>query len=247
MYCKHKSKMLPVLAVALGLVTMALRSGLYLSGRDEKNLLVPGHILSYCVWGSVLVAAVVLGLGIVRKFREQPLTERAGIGGAMGDLALCTAVGFSVFTQGIPFTAVEKISSIVGVVCVPALLVAAVSRFRGKHPFFACNVCVCVYFCLHLIACYGSWSANPQLQDYVLSMLACVALSLFAYQQAAADVQLGNSQVQYVLGLLAGYLTIAGLYGVEKPWLYLAAGFWALTNLSSSPVPVDVLPTEEET
>jgi hypothetical protein len=115
---------------------------------------------------------------------------------------------------------------------VPCLLVSAFCRLKGVRPFFACHGCVCVYFCAHLVKCYGIWSANPQFQDYVFSMLACACLALFAYQQTAMDTDMGEGMLQYTLGLLAGYLGIAALYGAQYPWLYLAGSIWALTNLT---------------
>jgi hypothetical protein len=228
------TKILPVLAALLGAVTMVLRCGLYLTGLDEKNLLMDGHLLSTLVWASVIAAVLILGLPMIRLMRgawEDDSTQ-PDIVGAIGALVLSLAIGGCVYTEGLPFTLVEKLSTVVGLLCVPCLMVAAVYRVKGQRPFFLCHGVVCVWFCLHLVMRYSVWSANPQLQDYVFAMLACVCLGLFAYQQTALDVQMGSGKLQYVFGLLAGFLGIAALYGAEPFWLYPAGALWALTNLS---------------
>lgn len=238
MYSNRKNNIYPILSGALGVVTMVLRCGLYAAGLDEKNLLVPGHFLSLLVWISFLVAAVVIGVEVLRKNVAQWKNTgiKSGFLGALGALVLAAAIGWSVFAQDVPFTVVEKLNRIVGILCVPCLLVIAFCRLKGLRPFFLCHGVVCVYFCVHLVMCYGSWSANPQIQDYVFATLACACIALFAYQQTAMDVDMGNGKLQYALGLLAGYLGIAATYGMAYFWLYPAAGFWALTNLTGPEV-----------
>lgn len=234
MYLSKKAKGLPLFAAGLGIATVALRYGLYTTGVDEKNLLVPGNVLSVLVWASVLVTALAMVWGFIQGCRRmwEDYSEEPSIRGALGAVVLSAAIGYTVYVQGMPFQTVEKLSQIVGLLCVPCLLVSAFCRLKGVRPFFACHGCVCVYFCVHLVKCYGIWSANPQFQDYVFSMLACACLALFAYQQTAMDTDMGEGMLQYTLGLLAGYLGIAALYGAQHPWLYLAGSIWALTNLT---------------
>jgi len=231
----RNTKLLPVLAAVLGVVTMALRFGLYAAALDEKNLLMPGHILSVLVWVSAAAAAGVITLGIAGQKRSNWRDDNMppSIRGALGAVVLGIAIGVTVWVQGAPVTVVEKLRSIFGLVSVPCLLYAAFCRAKGVRPFFVCHGCVCVFFALYLIAGYGTWSANPQLQDYVFAMLSCVTLALFAYQQTAMDVGMGNGRLQYAFGLLAGYLGIAAVSSADHPWLHVAGGLWALTNLSS--------------
>ena len=54
-------KNLPVFSAGAGLMALVLRSLLFLLGRDEKNLLIPGHPLDLLVWSvTAAVAAVTL-------------------------------------------------------------------------------------------------------------------------------------------------------------------------------------------
>lgn len=234
MYCNQKSNICPVLAAALGAVTLALRWRLYASGLDEKNLLVSGHVLNIPIWIIFVVAVAVVVIDAVKKNSAQweDTGTQPDFWGALGAVALAVAIGWSVCSQGMPFTTVQKMNTLVGILSAFCLLVIAFCAVRAKRPFFLCYGCVCVYFCVHLVMCYGQWSANPQIQDYVFATLACVCIGLFAYQKTAVATGLGNGKLQYALGLLAGYLGIGAMYGMECPWLYPAAGFWALTNLS---------------
>jgi len=227
----QKSKGFPALIAVLGVVTCLLRFALYGTGLDEKNLLIPGHVLSIGIWVSAAAALVVIALGMGRTgWREEEY--RRSIPGALGMLLMGAAIGAAVYFQGMPLTPVEKAGSVVGMLCVPGMVYGALCRIMGRRPFFVCHGLVCVYFALYLVANYQSWSGNPQLQDYVFAMLACVALALFAYQQTAFDVASGNGGAQNFTGLLAVYFGIAALCRAESPWLFLAGSLWALTNLS---------------
>lgn len=230
------TKWLPTLMIALGNAAAIVRVALYKLALDEKNLLTQGHALSVVVWllFAAAVALVAVGVFAARRCWDEE-DVHPSVTGAVGAWILAAAMGFSLCAQGIPVSMVEKLGSLTGLLCVPGLIYIGICRIRGKRPFFACHGLVCVYFCLYLVGMYGHWSANPQYQDYAFSMLACVAVGVFAYQQAALDVQMGNGKLQYAAGLLAGFLGLAALYSPDHPWLYLAGGIWAMTNLMSPP------------
>ena len=141
MYFNQKSKILPVLAAVLGAVTMVLRRWLYAVALDEKNLLVPGHFLSVLLWLSFLVAAVVIGVNVLRKnsIQWETVSCKPNWIAALGAIVLAAAMGWSVYTQQVAFTVVEKLNRIVGMVCIPCLLVLAFCRVKGVRPFFLCN------------------------------------------------------------------------------------------------------------
>lgn len=220
---------------ALGAVILVLRIWLYAVALDEKNLLVSGHWLSWVI-GAAAVVCLALALTAGMGARRSILLPGKGTVAALGDMLFALAAGFTVFTFGTPVSVVEKLRMAAGFLCALGLLVSAVCRWRGKPVFFGCYCAVCLFFAVYLVSCYRGWSSNPQLQDYLFAMLACVSVTLFGYQNAALAVNLGNPGVWKASGLLAVCFGMAAVYRSEAPLLYVAGAVWAVTSLISTRV-----------
>jgi hypothetical protein len=83
---------------------------------------------------------------------------------------------------------------------------------------------------LHKDGHYQTWGSQPQWLNWFFSMAASVLLTLFSYQQAAFDVNLGSRRTQQLTGLTAAFFCI-GAIARESSMLYLGGAVWALTNL----------------
>ena len=101
------------------------------------------------------------------------------------------------------------------------------NRKALRSDFFGCSSVVCLFFALYLVCSYQLWSSNPQLQDYVLPMLAGVMATLYAYQNAALAVGIGSRRMWLATGMLAICFGIGAAQGL----LYPAIALWALTGL----------------
>lgn len=214
----------------LGAVLLALRLGLYSHALDEKNLLKAGHPLSLLIWTVTGAALVLTVLGTLREKKGiRPLQE--GLAAALGNGIFALAIGFTVLSLGEPISLVEKGRALLGYLCAACLLYAAFCRVKGKPVFFGCFAAVCVFFVLHLLSSYRDWSGNPQLQDYVFSMLTCASAALFAYQSCAESVGIGNAVIRRISGLLTVCFGLAAVYPVTCPLLYGASAVWALGEL----------------
>lgn len=217
----------------LGAVLLALRLRLYIVAVDSKNLLISGHWLSYVIWA---VAAVCLAVVVVAALRTEE-RKSLSVGGpiaALGDGLFALAILIAVLDMDTPVSVLEKARLVVGYLCVPALLVSAVFRAKGKPVFFGCFCVVCVFFALYMVGFYQTWSSNPQLQDYGFAMLACAAVTLFAYQNAALSVGIGSRRVWLATGLATVAFGISAVSGsIFSMMLYLGAVGWALTGLVS--------------
>lgn len=226
----RKTKLLPIAAVVSGGVLMALRTWLYAAALDEKNLLLAGHPISYGIW---LVAALCLGLSLTAALgtgKTGAVPAYTSLAGA-GDLLLALVMGAFVCTMGESTTLVQKLCFALGVLSIPALGYTAVCRWKGKPVFFGCFAVVCVFFALYLVANYQTWSSNPQLQDYVFAMLACVSVTLFAYQNAAFCVDGGSETLWRFAGMLAVCFGIAAVAQSQQGLLYGGIALWTLTGL----------------
>ena len=226
----QKKTILPIAMALAGGMLMGLRFWLYRTALDEKNLLVHGHPISFVIW---LVAAVCLGLAVVTALGQEKTEAvlKRSLPAAAGDVLFALVIAVCVFSLGELVTLVDKLRLVAGVLCAPLLIYSAVCRIRRKPVFFGCYAVVCVFFALYLVASYQLWSSNPQLQDYVFAMLACVAVTLYAYQNAACCVDGGNGKLMWATGLMAVCFGIAAIANSDHGLLYGGAALWALTGL----------------
>lgn len=226
----------PYLCAALGLLGMGMRFLLYLTGLDEKNLLRPGNPLAWGLWAVSLLAAAYILLR----------TWRSGGSGGNGDNSapsLAGAAGHILAAGGILFTVLRNgpvmpgllgmAWQVLGYLAGAGLAAAAVFRLLGRKPFFLTHVAACLFFAVHIVNHYQLWSGNPQIQDYVFSMLGAMALMLFGYCNAIFDNGTGNRRLQLATGLAAVYLCLVALSGSGYPLLYLGGAAWAMTGTAA--------------
>ena len=234
MKSKQNLQYLAVLASGMGLAALVLRRMLYHSAVDARGLLIRYHPLEILLWvlTLALVALVLLGLRQVRNVRgysrnyPAPKLNALGSGVMALGLALTAVTGRSAGTlSGLDF--------LLGLAAAAAMGAVTVCRLRRTKPYFLLHGLVCLFCAFHLIGRYRAWCADPQLQDYVFSLFAAVALMLFCYHQAAFDGGCGQRRQQLTTGLLAVFFCLAALSKTENPTLYFSGAIWTLTNLST--------------
>ena len=219
------NRYLPLGVAALGAAGFGLRKALYALALDGKNLLVP-HPLTWLLWLVTAAAAVLVLLGLRGRKPAAP-----GKWSAAFSLIAAAGIGLTVLLSDPPGAGtLGLIWKILAVMSFAALGVTAKCRWEGKQPFFLLYAAVCIFFAVHMVSCYQGWSSNPQIQDYVFSLLAGVGLMLFAYQQTACAVGAGRDRLRQGLGLISGFCAIVALSGTGYPLLYAACGIWALTE-----------------
>lgn len=230
-----KAKYLPALVAVLGAVGLVLRLELYASAVDGKDLLVPGHPLELLVLGlsALVMALIVITVwplyGSLRYSDNFPASKIAAAGSAAAALGIVLTVLTAKGEPGRLFQ-VWKILGLVAGIC---LALAAYCRLVGKRPVFFLHGGVTVFLLSHLICNYQSWSINPQLQDYIFSLFASVAVMVFSYYHTAFDVGSGKRRTMLAAGLAAGYFSLVALSGSDAPLLYGGCAIWALTDLCS--------------
>ncbi len=228
-----KPEKLPLLTVALGSIGLVLRLLLYMVAVDEKNLVRMGHPLEILLWLVTAAAAVLVIAGVRNCAGSRRYSHNFGPSrlGAVGTAALAVGVVVTVLEGGVAPAGLELVRDLLGVLSGAGLLVAAFSRWQGKKPFFLLYGLVCVFFAIHMVSSYQLWSSNPQIQDYVFTLIACIGLMLFSYQQAAFCAGLGKRRRLLAMGLTSVFSCLVCVSGTENPILYLTGGIWAVTNL----------------
>lgn len=231
----HSSK-LSVMMLFFGICALALRTGIYATAVDVKGLLLRNHPL--CIALTVLTFVVLARIALaVRKPEGSDAYEdnyRDNLPAAIGNLAAGAGILATVW-NAVPLMGgyLETVWHYLGFLAPVCLLLAAVARVLGKKPFFLFHVAVCLFFLIHIVSHYQLWSGNPQMQDYVFSLLGATALMLFGFYAAAMEAGCGNRRMTLATGFAAIYLCLGELARSSCPWLYLGGILWVLTDLLS--------------
>ena len=243
---KPTIKHLSFLAAGLGILAAGLRLGYTLFGRDAKDLLILWHPLDLLIW-AVTIAMVVLTVLAVRK---TDLSDRYedNFGPSAYAAIGCTALTGGILSAAMAdlgaFSRLEVIRCWLGLLSAPALFWLGICRIQGKRPFFGFHALPCLYLTIHTVSHYQAWCARPLVQDFFFPMAASILLALFAYCQAAFDVDLGKGKTRLSVGLLGSFACLAASVS-EDMTLYLGGALWMLTSLCPSAKP-ETIPTEKE-
>lgn len=228
------TKNLPILTAVLGLLGCALRWALYTMAVDEKNLIPLWHPLEIVLW-LVTAAAVVLTVTKVWQLRNADCKAdrfRPSVPAAVGSFCAAVGIGLTVLLAEPGFgSTLGTVWKIAGVLAFASLDVIAKYRWKGKEPFFLLHTVVCVFFAVHMVSCYRTWSSNPQLMDYVFTLFASAGLMLFAFYHGCLEAGMGKLRMLPGVGLLTAYCCIVALSGTDYMVLYLSGAVWCLTNL----------------
>lgn len=227
------------LTLVCGICAGVLRLQLLHNGMDEKGLLPNGSPYAIALWVlSIAYLAVVLFL--VRKLEK---------GGTFSDNfpasklrgGLCVLGGMMLLFESGTQLAAQPLAGILGVLAGLSMFIAGLCRFVGKHPNPVFHIIVCIFYVIRLILSFRGWSADPQLEDYALQLMACVCLMLFAMHRASCDAEIINRRRTAFFGLTAVYFCLASLSDEAMPLLYCASALWAVGASGT----FEFLPTEE--
>ena len=215
------------LVLLSGLGALGLREGLYRAAVDSRGLLVPRHPLEIALWALTGLTLLGVLLLIIRGQEPDAFPQSAA---GLGSLALAAAViAAGVSTAG-TLPAVGVLHRVFSWLAGAGLALAAYFRWKGKPPVFGCHLAAAAFFAVHGVACYQSWSRDPQMMNYVFSLLGCICLAMFAYQQAAGELGIGSRKTRLFSGWMGIFLCCAAI--PRGGWLYAAGALWMLTCLS---------------
>ena len=248
---KHfvKPKNLPVLALGLGAAALVLQKAAYILAVDEKGLLILSHPLCIALWLVSLLALGLIGVSVWKLDGSQCYEDNfaADSSAFAGHAAAAIGIGYTVLRYlpaGPGYLGQAWIY--LGYLSPVCLLLAGYARMRGKKPFFLLHMIPTLFYVLHLINHYQSWCANPQLPDYIFTLLGTMTLALFGLHQTCFDVDLGNRRILLASGLCAVFFCMAELAVSSYPILYLGSILWAVTGLCAPEPKPNAEPEPEE-
>lgn len=232
-----KPNHLPMAAAGLGGIALVLRRMLYAFAVDEKNLLPMYHPLELAL-AAVSVAALAYIFFTVWKLDGSDAYAdnfRPSLSAGIGHVLAASGILVTVLSNAPMMSGyLGTLWQYLGYLAPVFLVVAGAARVQGRQPNFLLHLIPSLFLVIHIINHYQFWCGNPQLQDYVFTLLGTMALMLFGFYNAAFDADLGKRRMQMGMGLAAVYLCMAELAVSRYPFLYLGGIAWALTDLCSA-------------
>ena len=218
--------MLKKIVPCCGAAAFGLYRLLYAVGVDGRGLLKSWHfswvllcILSAAVGVLILASTARLSQGDPRFRRSIPAA------------VCCVLAAASTLFTGLGCLWHGQLAyAVVAMLAAAAFVAVTFCRFLGRRPNFLMHAVICIHFLLQLLKLYQANSFDPQTQDYLFQILACIALACTAYQLAMADLNRGSRRWLWMAGLSAGYLCMLSL-GSSATGLFLTGAAWAFTAL----------------
>lgn len=227
-----RSSLLP-LSVGLGALGLVLGRLLYALALDDKGLLVRDHPLSILLCLLIPIALVVAVLAARKADPKISTVTGADPLAAVGLTLAAVCMVLSILTTDVStLGGPGKIWRVLGVLSTLGLLWGAGCALRGKEPFFACDLALCLFLLSHLVSNYRLWCADPQIMDYLFELLGVGTWMLFAYYCACARVGLGKPRMHLATGLLTIVFCLAALGTKADVWLCLGGTIFAATCLA---------------
>ena len=221
---------LPRLTLVLGVTGMVLQNLLFSFAADEKDLLT-AHPLGFAL-AALTVAALGLIIAGVFRWDHEALVPVWPNSPQVPHLAAVLGFGAILLDGGFADSRLVLVRNLLAVASMASLVVLFVLDRKEKEHHFGLYIVLCLFFAVHLVSCYQGWSSNPQIMDYLFTLLAYVGLMLYFYHKAAALVGFRKDKTLLAIGLLAVFFCYASLEVRElSSLLKLCCGGWVLTDL----------------
>lgn len=226
-------KLLPWLTVVMGAIALVLRFALY-TMENQSGLLPHAHPL---YMASLILAAVSAAVTAFFTLRLKGGSSYEANFPFSRPRAQCSFLaGLMLFPVASGFWTgaadrLDLVWAVLGFIACICLIATGYLQLQGKKPHFALYALICLFFAFHLICKYRQWSGNPQVEDYVFALFACVFLAIFAYHKTAFSIGGGKRRMLLFSGLMAVFFCIGAIVGDGDARFFAAGAMWAVSNL----------------
>lgn len=226
-------QLLPWPVAALGCIALVLRLALYTM--ENTGGLLPARHPLYLISLALAGAAALILLGFLPKLKGPqgyaenfPFSRPRAQGSFVSGLLMFPVIS-GIFSSR--SSTLDLVWAVLGLTACICLIASGYMQLSGKKPYFVLYFLICLFFVCNMVCSYRIWSGNPQVEDYIFSLFACIFLSLFAYQKAAFSADAGSRRMLLFSGLMALFFCVASLAGPGNGQFYAAGGLWAISNL----------------
>lgn len=230
---KKKTDNALLLQLVLGTLGALLNLAVLLAGYDEKGLpkpwFLPGiGLLLLCLAVIVLPAVKFFATDAKPRYR-QLFTASTPAAAALAAAALgMVVVNLSDLVSST--TSLSMWRCLTGIAGGIAMGLCAWCRVKGTRPVWLCWGLVTAHMALVLICGYLQWSREPSLLAFMPEFLACINLTLCAYQQAAADGGAGSMKHYLIHSLICVALCPIAMVGSDRWLVYFT--FWLYHSIN---------------
>ncbi|MCD7859647.1 MAG: hypothetical protein LUH51_05675 [Firmicutes bacterium] len=220
-----KQNWILLFAVAAGILGGLLRAWQF-SQADEEGL-IDGTVQSLLL---ALLSALVLA---AVAWKVYPLTGRKkyasnfppSVPGALG----CVLAAIGVLTS----LGSGPLSIFISIFAAVDLCLLAYYRATGRKPSLLLPGGLCIYLMLRLVICYQLWCSEPQMAQYLFSLMGSVFVLLSAYYDAAFCAGAPHRRPHALCHLLALFCCLTAAGYTDSPLWYLGFAVWAATDICS--------------
>lgn len=231
------AKILPWLSLGFGIVGLALRIWLLVSGVDQMGLLETWHpanilVLIFTVIFLALLATSVQPLTTMDKYGKLfPASPRRALGVALGGIGIC----YSLFMHGPVRGFLSVLLLLLGLLAVAAQAGVVLCRLKGMRPNFLLPAAITTYMILHTVELCRSWNSVPQVQSFFFPLMTCVFLLMTCYQHSLLNLQRGSRRQYVFYSQAAVFFCLLSATG--HTFFYLCMAGWLALDMCSLKVP----------
>ncbi len=226
----RKRKLWYLPAAAAGLFGLFLQWNILDHSFDANGLLRRHVPALWVLWGLVagylvLTAVLLPRLGENGTFRDNyPACPISGAGMILAGCVMACA-GVDRLMPG------QMLQGLLGMACGAGMALCGACRFMGWNPTAIPDLMLTLYYAWHLMGCYSSWNADPQLQRYAFTLLGGIAVMLFCLHRAELAAERSSRRRLVFAGFAGILLCTVAMAGREEMLFYLASALWCASAM----------------
>ncbi len=220
---------------ALGIPAFCLRLMLYHIAVDERGLIQRMHPLTIVLYLLALTAALVCAVTVWSMKGSKCYDDnfRRSIPGALGSwlLALGILAASVLGMDSFDAPGFGTAHTVLGFVSAISLAYCGICRLTNHKPVFLAYLAAALFFAVHLLMCYRTWSSDPQMMNFIFALGAAICLMLCCYYHTAFCVDLGSRRGLLFAGVFGTFCAMAAAAAGDDVLLWLTGAAWMITDL----------------
>lgn len=214
----------PFFYLFIGILALCVRQGLYAMAANAQGLLSAWHPLRLALLCICAITAVLAWIGKGTGNADRRVS-------ALGSLLLALGFLTQIVSQNSGPMLLLRLHLLSAAAAAAGMLVLAYRFWTNRENHFLPYFLAAVFWCLHMVLSYQSWSSCPQIADYVFELFAAVTTTLYLYHRADRMVNQKDKKYLPFLGRMAIFFCAVAVSG-STPILSTCTALWLCGELS---------------